>query len=66
MYAGVRICNGGNPTLLKCSLNRNGYVGVWIYDKGTATVEQCDLTGNAQGAWNKPFFSKVRQSGNRE
>jgi parallel beta-helix repeat protein len=47
---GVEIETGGNPTLRRNRINRNGYQAVWIHRNGNGVVEDNDLTGNKQGA----------------
>ena len=47
-------------------INGNGYEGVWVYEEGLGTIEDCDLTGNARGPWDvKPDCRVVRRN-NRE
>lgn len=47
----MEIKTGGNPTLRRNRVNRNGYTAVRIYDGGRGVMEDNDLTGNERGAW---------------
>lgn len=48
---GVMI-SGSNPVIKQCKINRNTMYAVGIMGNSAATVEDCDLRWNAQGAWN--------------
>ena len=48
---GVEIKTGGNPTLRRNRINRNGYEAVWIHNGGRGVLHDNDLTGNNHGAW---------------
>ena len=50
----------------RCRINRNQGEAIAIYRDGIATVEDCDLTGNAGGAWRIVDNGHVRGKGNQE
>jgi len=64
--AGVEIKTQGNPLFRRCRINRNGYEGVWAYEKAGGTFEYCDLTGNTKGAWDISADATLKRVGNRE
>jgi hypothetical protein len=63
---GLLIKEGGNPTVCRCWINRNNGVAVRVAQSGRGTIEDCDLTDNAQGAWNIEAGGVVERRGNRE
>ncbi|MBI4277426.1 MAG: right-handed parallel beta-helix repeat-containing protein, partial [Armatimonadetes bacterium] len=67
-YAGVSITTGGNLTLRRNRINRNGYNAVWVYGGGGGTIEDNDLRGNRRGAWDvsTDSASSVRRARNQE
>jgi F-box protein 11 len=64
----VEIKTGGNPTLRRNRINRNGYQAVWVHEGGRGVVEDNDLTGNKNGAWLTAEDSKgnVTRARNKE
>jgi hypothetical protein len=48
----------------RCQINWNDGKAIAVYNKGVATVEDCDLTENSGGAWNIARGGYVRSSGN--
>ena len=48
---GVEIRKGGNPTLRRNRITKNGYVAIWVDDGGAGTFEDNDLRENPSGAW---------------
>ena len=59
---------GGNPTLRRNRINRNEYEAVRIRQDGKGVIEDNDLTGNKQGAWDIAADSRgnVTRARNRE
>jgi F-box protein 11 len=66
LYAGVSSRAGAHPRLARCQVTGNRDVGLWVYQKAMATVEGCDLSGNARGAFNIEAGSRVTRKDNRE
>ncbi|HVN66493.1 MAG TPA: right-handed parallel beta-helix repeat-containing protein [Methanomicrobiales archaeon] len=66
LYAGISSRGGAHPHFLRCQVTGNRDVGVWVYEKAMATVEGCDLTGNARGPFTIEAGSKVTKKDNRE
>ncbi len=66
LYAGVSSRAGAHPRLSRCQVTGNRDVGLWVYQKAMATVEGCDLSGNARGAFNIEAGSRVTRKDNRE
>jgi hypothetical protein len=58
--------DGGDPVIRRCRINRNGGVAISASKKATGTVETCDLTGNAYGAWHIDRGCHVRRIANKE
>lgn len=48
---GVSLKHGSVATIRRCRINRNDQAGIYVEDKCSGSVEDCDLAGNAQGAW---------------
>jgi F-box protein 11 len=66
LYAGVSSRGGAHPRFLRCQVTGNRDVGVWVYEKAMATVEGCDLSGNARGPFTVEPGSKVTKKDTRE
>src|SRR5205085_6993762 len=64
--AGVAIRAGAAPTLDACRVRANGDVAVRAEADSGGSVVDCDLTGNARGAWAVDPGSALRGSGNLE
>jgi F-box protein 11 len=66
LYAGVSARGGAHPRLVRCQVTGNRDVGVWVYQKAMATVEGCDLSGNARGPFTIEAGSRVTKKDTRE
>jgi len=66
LYAGVSSRGGAHPRLIRCQVTGNRDVGVWVYEKAMATVEGCDLSGNARGPFTIEAGSRVTRKETRE
>ena len=66
--AGVAIMHDSNPTLRRNRINNNGHVAVSTSMGGGGTIEDNDLRGNANGAWNISADSEpnLRRARNKE
>jgi hypothetical protein len=62
--SGVEVMNGSSACLLRCAVVDNHFEAVWVYEKSTATVEDCDLTGNGRGAWDIRSGATVKRTNN--
>ena len=62
------VADGGNPTLRRNRIHENGWVAVWVHDKGGGTFEDNDLRDNAGGAWriSADSESQVKRARNQE
>lgn len=55
------------PTVRRCMINYNGKHAIYALGDSRTTVIDCDLSGNAEGAWHRnPDLCDVRHGGNRE
>lgn len=50
----------------RCSISRNALEAIKVYENGSTTVENCDLTENQAGSWSIADGSKVYRRGNKE
>ncbi|MDD1659372.1 MAG: right-handed parallel beta-helix repeat-containing protein [Methanomicrobiales archaeon] len=66
LYAGVSARGGSHPRFTKCKVTGNRDVGVWVYQKAMATLEGCDLSGNARGPFTIEAGSRVTKKDTRE
>jgi F-box protein 11 len=64
----VRIKTGGNLTLRRNRINKNGYEAVWVNEGGGGTIEDNDLRDNSRGAWDVSADSepKLKRARNQE
>jgi pectin methylesterase-like acyl-CoA thioesterase len=53
-------------TLGHCRINHNALQAIQVSERAQATVEDCDLSGNQQGAWQIAPDSTVHRNRNRE
>ncbi len=63
---GISIGAGSKPVIRRCQINHNGSHGIRVLAQGSGLVEDCDLTGNAVGAWDLAAKCSIRQNDNRE
>jgi F-box protein 11 len=63
---GIEICDGSELTIKNCQINQNGYEAIYVHTDGSATVTNCDLTANSEGAWDIEDGCEVRSSENIE
>jgi hypothetical protein len=64
-YSGASASQGA-VKLRNCRVNHNVYFAVGVEETASATVEGCDLTGNARGAWYIEPNCKVERRNNKE
>lgn len=65
-FAGISIKEGGDPTVRRCKVNKNGDVGIWIHKSGLGTLERNNLSGNRKGAFYIEQGSQVKRRANQE
>ncbi|MCC3409584.1 MAG: right-handed parallel beta-helix repeat-containing protein, partial [Microcoleus sp. PH2017_10_PVI_O_A] len=63
---GIGVGLGGKLIARRCRINDNGSEAIAVYRDSIATVDDCDLTGNAGGAWRIADNGYVRGKGNQE
>jgi parallel beta-helix repeat protein len=65
---GANIKEGGNPTVRRNRITKNGSEAIWITDGGSGTFENNDLRGNTKGPWDiaEDCLSNIKRSGNIE
>jgi hypothetical protein len=62
--SGIEVMNGAAARVTRCAVVGNKFEAVWVYDNCTATVEDCDLSGNGRGPWDIRGGAKVTRRNN--
>ena len=59
---------GGNPTVRRNRISKNGYEAIWVHDGGQDVFEDNDLRENAKGVWDisADCLDKVKRVRNQE
>ncbi|HJQ67745.1 MAG TPA: right-handed parallel beta-helix repeat-containing protein [Blastocatellia bacterium] len=63
--AGVWVDQGSEAAVRHSNINRNDWEAMRVTGASMATVEDCDLSGNANGPWAVERGCQVRESGNK-